>query len=223
MSAQAWFLPSVDGRAPGAWRVSGVLAKAFASSPQYRGVRRWVIRLLMLVTATAGEWRTNANGTAVYFISQRSLRKKAALVLLTLGVLPILAALIAMATISNTTAWVSLLLITMLVLSLRRLAKPTWASTRAQRELKKCQPPGPKVVVHSVASVERGAGARLLEDLNAEADRHGWTLVLDAANEALAAKVYAPLGYEPTGKSVTMPWGHRRVPMARDPKGSDRG
>ena len=185
-----------------------------------------MLRSLMLVTATAGEWRTNANGTAVYFISKRSLRKKAVLGLLTLGVVVILGGLLAMDAVSNMAAWVTLLLIVLLMLSLRRLAKPGWASTCAQRQLKKCRPLGPKVVVHSVASVERGAGARLLEDLNVEADRCGWILVLDAANEALVEKVYAPLGYEPTGEAVAMPWGQRRVPMARRPRrveGGDRG
>jgi hypothetical protein len=219
-------MSSLDGSGPGAWTVSGVLTQAFASSPQYRGVRRWVLRSLMLVIATVGECRANANGTAVYFIGQRSLRKKVTVGLIVVGIVPVVAALFALETISTVTAWVLLPSIAMLMLSIRGLVKPGWASGRAQRELKKCRPLGPKVVVHSVASVERGAGARLLEDLNAEADRCGWTLVLDAANEALAAKLYAPLGYEPTGEAVAMPWGEGRVPMARYPRrgeGGDRG
>jgi hypothetical protein len=73
-------------------------------------------------------------------------------------------------------------------------------------------------MVHSVASVSPGAGARLLGGLNDQADAKGTVLLLDAANEEVAAKVYRPLGYVVTGEAVQTAWGERRVPMVRYPR-----
>ena len=61
---------------------------------------------------------------------------------------------------------------------------------------------GPIVEVHMVASEEPGAGRCLLEDVTAQADREGQTLVLDAANDRLA-EYYTSLGFQPAGPPDT--------------------
>jgi hypothetical protein len=71
--------------------------------------------------------------------------------------------------------------------------------------------------VHTVASIEPGAGRALLETVNAEADAKGWTMTLDAANETLV-RYYAKLGYQPLGPPVLMPYGERVLPMIRHPQ-----
>ena len=199
---------------PGAWAVSGVLAVAFSNSPLYRGMPRSLLRLLMVATALTGEWRVNSEGTAVCFINTPARRSK--LIMWGLTGATIASLLILLAVPWPGWVGVAVLAVAMVALwSLRRVVKPSWASMRAQRKLRGRRPAGPTVLLHSVASVEPGAGARLLRAVGAEADRRGWTLVLDAANEQLVAKVYRPVGFEVTGEPVAMPWGDRRVPMAR--------
>ena len=77
-----------------------------------------------------------------------------------------------------------------------------WRSARgapAGARLSRRQPKGRHVVrVHTVASSLPGAGRRVLEALNAEADAEGWTLTLVAAAAPLVA-YYARLGYTPAG------------------------
>jgi hypothetical protein len=97
--------------------------------------------------------------------------------------------------------------------ALRRSA----AGIRPQRQLRRARPDGHVLIVHSVASTERGAGRALLQEVNDEADRCNWTLVLDTANEALE-DYYAQLGYQRLADPVLMPTGARSVPMARTPR-----
>jgi hypothetical protein len=169
----------------------------------------------MFFVALLGEWRANASGTAVYFIRPVPLRKRLFAMLMTTGVLCSLAAVVATA---NSTWWVSLPVLTVLLWLVRPLVGPSLSNGRVQRHLRGSRPSGRVVMVHSVASVEPGAGAQLLVGLNAQADAEDTVLVLDAANEEVAAKVYRPLGYVPTGEAVPTAWGERRVPMARYPR-----
>jgi hypothetical protein len=97
------------------------------------------------------------------------------------------------------------------------LARRSLTGIPARRRLRRARPPGPLVVVHTVASIEPGAGRALLEKVNAEADAKGWTMTLDAANETLA-RYYIQLGYQVLGPPVLMPYGERVVPMIRHPR-----
>ncbi|HUC13964.1 MAG TPA: hypothetical protein VMS00_05880 [Acidimicrobiales bacterium] len=76
--------------------------------------------------------------------------------------------------------------------------------------------PAHQVEVHMVASEEPGAGRALLAEVVDEADRNRWALVLDAANDRLAA-YYRGLGFEPIGPPSDMPFGERVTRMARQP------
>jgi hypothetical protein len=198
----------------GVWRVSRLLQEAFADSAQYRRARRGVVRAVMLVLAVAGEWRMNADATAVYFISPPPLRRRVYAALLAAATCAVLWVTVVTA---DRTAWVSLPVLGGLLWLAWPLVKPSLASARLQRRLNRTRPAGRTVLVHSVASVRRGAGAELLRELHEQADANGWILVLDAANETVADKVYRPLGYVPTGPGVATPAGPRQVPMARYP------
>jgi hypothetical protein len=76
--------------------------------------------------------------------------------------------------------------------------------------------PAHQVEVRMVASEEPGAGRALLAALAVEADRNGWVLVLDAANDRLTV-YYRALGFLPTGKPARMPFGERVTRMVRQP------
>jgi hypothetical protein len=73
---------------------------------------------------------------------------------------------------------------------------------------------GRQVEVHMVASEKPGEGRALLEAVAAEAERNGWALTLDAANDRLA-DYYRQLGFEPVGPSTQMPYGERVTRMVR--------
>ena len=97
-----------------------------------------------------------------------------------------------------------------------------WRSARgvpAAVRLGRRQPKGRRVRlgVHTVASSMPGAGRRVLEALNAEADAEGWTLTLVAAAAPLVA-YYARLGYTPRGPAETMTYGDVRTVMIRPPE-----
>ncbi|HXR22506.1 MAG TPA: hypothetical protein VN786_08130 [Acidimicrobiales bacterium] len=79
--------------------------------------------------------------------------------------------------------------------------------------------PTHQVEVHMVASEEPGAGRALLAEVAAEADRNGWALVLDAANDRLTA-YYRDLGFEAIGPAADMPFGERVTRMVRQPLAS---
>ncbi len=70
-----------------------------------------------------------------------------------------------------------------------------------------------------VASEEPGAGRALLAEVADEADRNGWALVLDAANDRLTA-YYRDLGFEAIGPAADMPFGERVTRMVRQPLAS---
>jgi hypothetical protein len=59
----------------------------------------------------------------------------------------------------------------------------------------------------------------LLAEVADEADRNGWALVLDAANDRLTA-YYRGLGFEPIGPAADMPFGERVTRMVRQPLAS---
>ena len=78
------------------------------------------------------------------------------------------------------------------------------------------EPRMPLLEVHMVASEQPGAGRRLLEVIEEEADRNGWALLLDAANDRLAG-YYGSLGFQATGPAALMPYGETVTRMMRRP------
>jgi hypothetical protein len=105
-----------------------------------------------------------------------------------------------------------------------------WKCRSAMRRLRAARPQEPYWLVSSMASVQSGEGAKLLREVAAEADREGWTLVLEAANSGLV-DYYARFGFAVAAEGEPMPWSELRpegpVPclvtcMVREPlRGTD--
>lgn len=81
-------------------------------------------------------------------------------------------------------------------------------------------PSGRLVGIHTVTSVHPGHGAEVVEMVIREADSSGWSLVLDAANERLAA-YYSQFGFQACGEGVLMPWEERVIRMVRRPRAEE--
>lgn len=202
----------------GAWGLAGIATRVFAGRPQFARMRPGPLRLVFWLVLTVGDRRASTTGTAVCCLSGASLRPK---------ILGCVASLVGLAVLAG--LWATM-----------RVTWPVWAvfvvagwlyapmvrsslsGRRARRVLRRSRPSGRTVTVHTVASVEPGAGRRLLGTVAAEADRHGWTLVLDAANERLA-DYYRQFGFQPTGPAVVTPSGEAAVPMARQAQPRDGG
>jgi len=175
-------------------------------------MRMLPLRLAFWIVLLTGERRTNQSGTAVCCLSGASRRPKAKGSLVALVGLLVLAGLwaasavtwpiFAAAIIGSSWYW--------------PMIRNGFAGLGARRALQRARPSGRAVVVHTVASIEPGAGRHLLTTLVAEADDKGWLLVLDAANERLA-HYYGQFGFATTGPPVPMPWGEENIPMARQP------
>lgn len=84
----------------------------------------------------------------------------------------------------------------------------------AQARLSGQTPAGRHKYVHSLASVERGAGAELLGALCDEADLKHWSLVLDAGSSKLVS-YYEMFGFRTCGRPIRMPNGQFHVRMFR--------
>ena len=193
---------------PSTWALAGTVTVAFAA-----GGRPWLLRPLFWFQLLLGEWRCNPSGTAVCSVSRGSAatRVKAALAIAVL-----LAVAVLLVAFENVT-WPIVIVLAIAACLWLPIIRRSAAGIRPRRQLRRAHPAGRTVLVHTVASIEPGAGRALLEELNAEADRRGWTLTLDAANEPLA-DYYARLGYVALAEPVQMPSGERSVPMARRPR-----
>jgi hypothetical protein len=162
-----------------------------------------------------GDWRTNPSGTAVCILNTQSFRTRLKVISASLALSAAGIVLVSFANLTWPVFIVLALLASLYLPIVRHNVSPSGVSAR--RQLRRTRPPGPLVAVHTVASIEAGAGRALLEKLNAEADTTAWTLTLDAANENLA-RYYTQLGYQALGPPVLMPYGQRVVPMIRHPR-----
>lgn len=204
-------MPSKE-RRPGPWRLSAVAANAFASRPQFAGIRRGPLRLVMWVQLAVGDVRADRDGRAVCALSGASQRPRV------LGSLAALASVVVMAGLWMTAAytWPALIVVIAAALLYAPMARRSWAGRSARRALARSRPTGTCVEVHTVASAVPGAGASLLREVTAEADRRAWTLTLVAANPILAG-YYRQFGFTATGPHVRLPCGQDATPMARHP------
>ena len=201
----------VRGR-PGRWRLAGVMTAAFADQPQFAGIRRWLLRLVFWVQLWLGDYRADPDGAAVCSVGTRSPVVKAKAIAAATVVLGILGGLIVTASIT----WPVVVGLVGVDVLYWPLARRSLRGIGVRRQLARARPVG-AVLVHTVASRQPGAGRALLDQVNAEADRRGWTLVLDAANERLAS-YYSELGFTPSGAPVRMPTDELCVPMVRYPR-----
>jgi hypothetical protein len=168
---------------------------------------------MLWLQLTIGDRRANRSGSAVCGLSGASARPK---VVGSLAVLAWLAALAGLWATMNVSwpVWAVFIVAGWWYLPMMRTSL---AAAVPRRALYRCRPAGRVVIVHTMASVEPGAGADLLKTVTDEADDSGWTLTLDAANERLAS-YYRQFGFVATGPAVMMPWGEANVPMARPPR-----
>lgn len=198
----------------GLWRQSRVATAAFGPRPQFSRFRPALLRVVLLAQLAIADRRSNESGSAVCCLSGASVWPR---VRGTIGAMGLLAVSAGIFMASLWVTWPAVGLVLAVGLLFVPMARVSLAAGPARRALRRCRPHDARpVVVHTVASVERGAGRTVLESVLEEADRKRWTLVLDAANERLAS-YYSELGFEPTGPAVEMPWGERNVPMARPP------
>jgi hypothetical protein len=212
-------LPALPGPWP-LWHIAGVAVDAFADQPQTRAqwpvARRLCLRMVLTCSVFAGTVRTNPAGSALCLLSGVPGRPRWKGPLLTVLLFLVASALVAAVSLIF---WVVAGLVA-------GFFGPQWVlsvrSRRARRVLIHGSPRDPYVGVHTVASVAPGEGRKLLLELNAEADEKGWTLVLDAANSALAG-YYAGLGYTAIAGPVRMPWNESVVRMCRRPAPSRGG
>ena len=233
------------GGGAGVWQLSGTATRRFVNLPYARYVlpvpgRRAIVRVTSFTALAWGGWRANSSGTAVCgLIGASGPRRRPAAVAVWV--------LAAVATLAGWVGWVALWsaigLIIVAVLTflgfagiMMLLGRRAARVGRAKSKLGKLnltvapQTQGAcrahQVEVHMVASEEPGAGRALLASVADEADRNGWALLLDAANDRLAA-YYRGLGFLPIGPPADMPFGERVTRMVRQPlpgwSGAPRG
>lgn len=198
---------------PTRWVLAGTMTRAYASRPLFVGIHPWLLRPLFWLQLLLGEWRANPSGSAVCSVSTGSVTARVKASLATVVLLAVAVLLIAFERVT----WPLLVALALAACLCLPMVRRSAAGIGPRRQLHRAHPGGRTVTVHSVASVEAGAGRALLEELNEEADRRGWTMTLDAANEALAA-YYEQLGYVRLADPVLMPSGERNVAMARAPR-----
>lgn len=209
------------------WRVSGVAAGRFSDLPYARYVlplpaRRLMVRVTLLTSLGWSGWRANDAGTAVCGLKGAPGRRRRLASVAAWGALGLTA-------VCGWVAWVAiwsgigllwvpaasfLSAFALLVLLGIRALRVSRAKT-ALPEIG-AEPRMPLLEVHMVASEQPGAGRRLLEVIEEEADRNGWALLLDAANDRLAG-YYGSLGFQATGPAALMPYGERVTRMMRRP------
>lgn len=144
-------------------------------------VALWV---LMLVAILTFDRRVAPSGKAVCLLAPRRGRQ-----VLLFGALALFVCLVAGAAPVPALASVALLI----VFSVRTLSGRLGELQQGGR-LRRRVPDGRHLYVHSVASVQPGAGSELMRELVMEADEKGWSLLLDADNEALA-RYYTEFGF----------------------------
>jgi hypothetical protein len=219
------------------WQLSGTATRRFFNLPYARYVlpipgRRVIVRVTSFTTLAWGGWRANGSGTAVCGLTGASgpRRRLMAVAVWGLAGVTTLAGWVGWAALWSAIGLIVVLPLTflgfagiMLLLGWRaarvgkaksKLGKLNCSVALATRSLTAC--PALEVEVHMVASEEPGAGRALLAAVAVEADRNGWALVLDAANDRLAA-YYRGLGFLPIGPPADMPFGERVTRMVRQP------
>jgi hypothetical protein len=219
------------------WQLSGTAAHRFFDLPYARYLlpvpgRLIIVRVMCFTTLAWGGWRANASGTAVCGLTGTGSRRQR---LAAVGVW-VLAGVTALAVwVSWLALWSAVGLIVVPLLTFlafaglmilvvwramsvgkakSRLSKLDSAVTPQTHSLLAC--PARQVEVHMVASEEPGAGRALLAEVAVEADRNGWVLLLDAANDRLT-DYYQGLGFLPIGQPTDMPFGETVTRMARQP------
>lgn len=218
---------STQPRPRGSWALAGVEADAFANTPQVRAqLRLWrhgCLRVGMWLILLVCDRRVNEDATALCLFAPLTFRKQVR-ALARLGALGLVvtAGAVAIALVWPPLVWLLALGFLLLVTP---CARSGWANRRAKAALESFGPDGPAIYVHSVARVpgpeEKGAGARVMQALTAEAEEKGWRLVLDAGDRKLV-DYYRRFGFEPAGEPVSLTWGTAvrmvREPSAREPK-----
>jgi hypothetical protein len=183
----------------GLWALARVEASAFAGRPE--ALVRWPVagrtclRVVMWLTLVVCDRRVNEAGTALCMLNPSPGRAVWRVVRVTA---PVSVLLLWLAFAEASLFWLAMLA---LLAFWGPCAWSSWRSRRARRILKSFGPAGEVVFVHSVASVERGAGAVVMRGLVAEADRKGWRLALDAGNLPLA-EYYTVFGFVALGQPV---------------------
>jgi hypothetical protein len=228
----------------GVWQLSGTATRRFVNLPYARYVlpvpgRRAIVRITCFTILAWGGWRANGPGTAVCGLTGASSPRRR-LTAVAVWVLAAVAALTGW--VGWVAVWSAIGLIIIPVLTFlgfaglmmllgwraarvgkakSKLGKLNWTVAPPTHGLSAC--PAHQVEVHMVASEEPGAGRALLASVAVEADRNGWALLLDAANDRLAA-YYRGLGFLPIGPPADMPFGERVTRMVRQPlAGLERG
>jgi hypothetical protein len=222
------------------WQLSGTATRRFFNLPYARYMlpvpgRQMIVRVMSFTTLAWGGWLANGPGTAVCGLTgARAPRRRLAAVAVC-----VVAGVAALAGwMGWFAAWAAVGLIIVPVLTFAGFAGIMlllgWRAARvgkAKSKLRKLSydvaPPTHglmasrthQVEVHMVASEEPGAGRALLAEVADEADRNGWALVLDAANDRLTA-YYRDLGFEAIGPAAEMPFGERVTRMVRQPLAS---
>lgn len=218
-------LSATGGSMRSLWRGSRVAAQRFAPQP-YIGyvlpvLRRPATRLTLFGQLAWSGWRANENGTAICGLKGApGLRARwLAIALAVAAGTGLLAAWVIWAV-----AWsalgVAMVPIATFIVALAMLVAFMWRAAqvaRAKAKLPHAEAGGIRLVeVHVVASREKGAGRALLEGVLEEADRNGWQLVLDAANDRLT-EYYSDLGFQAIGAAAPMPYGECITRMVRRP------
>jgi hypothetical protein len=221
----------------GLWQLSGTAARRFSNLPYARYVlpmpgRSTIVRVMCFTTLAWGGWRANGPGTAVCGLARASgpRQRLAAVAVWVLAVGTALAAWVSWLALWSAVGLTVLPVFTFLAFAAlmmllvwraarvgkakSKLGKFGCAVTPSMHGLIAC--PAHQVEVHMVASEEPGAGRALLAGVADEADRNGWALVLDAANDRLTA-YYRGLGFLPIGQPTDMPFGERVTRMVRQP------
>jgi hypothetical protein len=227
-------------RGAGVWQLSGTASRRFFNLPYACYMlpvpgRQMIVRVMSFTSLAWGGWRANGSGTAVCGLTgARAPRRRLAAVAV--------CAIAGVAALAGWAGWVALwsalgLVIVpvltflgfaglMLLLGWRALRVGRAKSKLSELNCHAAPPthglmprPTHQVEVHMVASEEPGAGRALLAKVADEADRNGWALVLDAANERLTG-YYRGLGFEPIGPAADMPFGERVTRMVRQPMAS---
>jgi hypothetical protein len=225
------------GGGAGLWQLSATAARRFSNLPYARYVlpvpgRRMIVRVICLTTLAWGGWRTNGPGTAVCGLTGASgpRQRLAAVAVWVLAGVTTLAVWVGWLALWSAVGLIVVPVLTFLAFAAlmtllawraarvgkvkSKLGKLGCAVTPSTHGLIAC--PAHQVEVHMVASEEPGAGRALLAGVADEADRNGWALVLDAANDRLTA-YYRALGFSPIGQPKEMPFGERVTRMVRQP------
>lgn len=188
-----------------AWDMAGVQARAFGSRAGKSRLGETRMRLAIWIVTLTHERREHPDGTAVCLLGPKAVR---------IAIL-LIATVLASLFVGDVGAEGGMAL----VLAVSWIMGPS-AVRYGKRLLRSAGPhscgiPGGTVIVHSLASIRRGAGAELMVMLTDEADRRGWMLSLEADGEELV-QYYERFGFRRVAET-SLPVTERGVPMTRRP------